>query len=94
MNYQLRMNPTLAAGLPMLVAKGTGSWLEREISTSGAGLVYESFDEVLPFLQDRAALGRASQAAICLQERHSFDYWIDPLMHFFGDVVGHFRVRT
>jgi hypothetical protein len=94
MNYQLRMNPTLAAGLPMLVAKGTGYWLENEIGMSGAGLVYESFDEVLSFLQDRAALGRASQAAIRLQERHSFDYWIDPLMRFFGDVVDRFRVRT
>jgi hypothetical protein len=87
MNYQLRFNSVLAAGLPIFVAQGTSAALEREISSSGAGLVFDTFENLKIKASDPEFMHSATEAAISLHERHSFEAWVNPLVKFFQQVI-------
>ncbi|MCK4822438.1 DUF115 domain-containing protein, partial [bacterium] len=87
MNYQGRLNSVLAAGLPIFVAKGTSADLEREISESGAGFVFDSFEDLKNEISNSDFMHSASKAAIDLQERDSFEAWMEPLCQFFQEVI-------
>jgi hypothetical protein len=94
MNYQLRLNPVLAARLPSFVPAGTASCMEREIADTRAGFIFESIDEVADRLHDDAAMQRASNAAHAAQDRHSFEHWSPGMADFFGQVVRSHQNRS
>ena len=72
----------------------TTSCGEREFRASGAGFVFDSFDELATIVRDDGLLAAAAvNAAHDAQERHSFEAWIDPIVSFFGDVVTRDRDR-
>ncbi|MDY6986512.1 MAG: glycosyltransferase [Thermodesulfobacteriota bacterium] len=93
MNYQLRFNSVLAAGLPIFVAAGTSSALEREILASHAGFVFETFDDLKAEASDRNFMESATEAVFRLQERHSFEAWAAPLVQFFNQVKEDYRAK-
>lgn len=94
MNYQVRFNPVLAAGLPSFIPAGTTSCGERELKISGAGFVFTSFEHVVDLLANERKLRSASESARQLQGRHSMEPWVAPLMEFFAEVVERFQNRS
>ena len=93
MNYQVRFNPVLAARIPSFIPAGTTSCGEREIRETGAGFVFESFEELVTIARDDGRLAAASNAAHDAQARHSFEAWIEPTVDFFAGVVARYRNR-
>ncbi len=94
MNYQIRMNPVLAARLPMLIASGTGAWTERELKRSGAGFVFNSFENLAETLKNEKKLLAASEAAVQLQASHNAEAWVEPMTSFFAVVVESYQNRS
>lgn len=93
MNYQVRFNPVLAARIPSFIPAGTTSCGEREIRTTGAGFVFDSFDALVAIARDDGKLMAASNAAHAAQQRHSAEAWAEPTMSFLANVVAGYRNR-
>lgn len=87
MNYQGRLNSVLAAGLPVFVARGTTAALEREISETGAGFVFDTFEDLKARASAPEFMHFATKATVGLKERHSFESWVAPLCSFFQEVI-------
>jgi len=92
MNYQVRMNPLLAAKLPIFVAKNTYKYLEDEINKKGIGIVFKDVSDVLQAIRNYEMMIDISKNIEKVQYYHSNDYWAPKLKTFFYDVINTYNL--
>lgn len=87
MNYQVRFNPTLAANLPVFVAKNTGLEMEKELTKNQQGYIFSSFYDLKKVASDRQSLGKMAEKCRSSQKLHSNDFWMPKIRDFFSEVI-------
>jgi hypothetical protein len=94
MNYQVRMNPILAARLPIFVARNTYSYLEDLITEKEIGLVFENINDIKRTLSDSKRMASFSKNISNVQMEHSNEYWVSEYISLFDKVIAGFESFT
>jgi hypothetical protein len=74
MNFPNRLSPYLSAGLALAQQRGGQDAMEALVTTSGAGFVYDNYDELADVLEDRDRIDAMRKVALELRHSYTFEH--------------------